>query len=290
MSVRFEVDHVTTYTYSRPVFLEPQLVRLRPSCDLAQHVHRFALEIEPPPAGRTELTDAEGNGVTHVWFDGLTDRLVVRSSFEAETLRGNPFDFVVLDPGGLPPRYAPAEREALARFLAAEDPPAAAALAEEAAGAAGDVPEAFAMELTRRINARFVHEVRERGEPHPAAETLARGRGSCRDLTVLYVEACRAAGLAARFVSGYQEGDPSVPAQHMHAWAEAYLPGAGWRGYDPTNGIAVADGHVAVARAPGPAGAAPTAGTFRGTGVRAQMRAEVAVRVSPSARARGSRS
>jgi transglutaminase-like putative cysteine protease len=72
--------------------------------------------------------------------------------------------------------------------------------------------------------------------------------GSCRDLAVLYCDACRVMGIAARFVSGY-ECVTTVAGQNadMHAWAEVYLPGIGWRGYDPSRGLAVSNGHVAVA-------------------------------------------
>ena len=104
--------------------------------------------------------------------------------------------------------------------------------------------------------------------------------GACRDLTVLFMECCRSLGLAARFVSGYQEGDKGTDRRYMHAWAEVYLPGGGWRGFDPTHGIAVTDRHVAVASGPTPATAAPISGTFRGTGAIARMEAALRIEVT----------
>lgn len=108
----------------------------------------------------------------------------------------------------------------------------------------------------------------ERLEPGvlPPQRLLAERVGSCRDLAVLFVEVCREAGIPARFVSGCQEGDPDVPEAELHAWAEAYLPGIVWRGYDPTHGLVVTDRHIALAAAPEPEQTMPLIGTFRGTG------------------------
>lgn len=89
------------------------------------------------------------------------------------------------------------------------------------------------------------------------------------------METCRAVGLAARFVSGYQEGDPNAAERHLHAWAEVYLPGAGWRGYDPTHGLAVADGHIALVASALPKSAAPVTG-----GVRGRARSELSYKLS----------
>ena len=106
--------------------------------------------------------------------------------------------------------------------------------------------------------------MRSDGPPRPAAETLAAGEGSCRDLAVVFSEACRAAGVPARFVSGYETAAASGEHAYMHAWAEAYVPGGGWRGYDPSRGLAVSTSHVAVAAAADPALASPVAGSYRG--------------------------
>lgn len=94
------------------------------------------------------------------------------------------------------------------------------------------------------------HEIRESGDPQTSAETFARRQGACRDLAVAYIECCRTVGIAARFVSGYKCGfDRPGEDAYMHAWVEIFLPGAGWRGYDPSIGLAVADGHIALVSA-----------------------------------------
>ena len=92
---------------------------------------------------------------------------------------------------------------------------------------------------------------------------------------MLFIDCCRVVGLAARFVSGYQEGDPETIKREMHAWPEVYLPFAGWRGFDPTHGLAVRDTHIALASAPGPTGAAPISGTFRGSEASATLTHEI---------------
>jgi transglutaminase-like putative cysteine protease len=97
---------------------------------------------------------------------------------------------------------------------------------------------------------------------------------------VLFIDICRAVGLAARFVSGYQEGDADQDRRYLHAWAEVYIPGAGWRGFDPTQGMAVADRHVAVAAAADPQFASPVMATYRGNNVEAELIADVAIETS----------
>ena len=116
------------------------------------------------------------------------------------------------------------------------------AIADKVEGSA----TAFLGALADEIHHGFHHVGRLEGEPTSAAETLATLTGACRDTAVLYIAACRSQGLAARFVSGYSMHHPPEVSEHeLHAWAEVYLPGGGWRGFDPSLGLAVADGHGA---------------------------------------------
>src|SRR5262249_22663127 len=130
----------------------------------------------------------------------------------------------------------------------------------------GDTIE-FLMRLARRIAETCKSITRDGGDALPAELTLAQRQGACRDLAVLHIEACRQAGLAARYVSGYHEADAGRHDDHMHAWSEVYLPGGGWRGFDPSTGLAVADRHVALAAGAHAASAAPIVGSFRGNAV-----------------------
>ena len=147
-----------------------------------------------------------------------------------------------------------------------------AAWAAELAAAVEHNTTAFLMQLADRIHHDFQHVGRFEGEPMAPEQTLAGRRGACRDTAMLFVAACRSQGLAARFVSGYSIHHPPEVTEHeLHAWAEVYLSGAGWRGYDPSLGLAVADGHLVLATAPDHILAAPVTGTYRGTGVTSTM-------------------
>lgn len=264
--MRYRALHETRYAYESPVFLEPHTVRLRPRDGAGQRLESYALSLDPAPAGVTEALDLEGNVVSHAWFEGTLDSLTVRSAWEVETTRSNPFDFLLL-PAGLRPlpwAHDPAWPEAL---LARGPAPAAGVtrLARRLAATSPLVTDFLSL-LVTELYSTIAVEVRETGEPHPPGETLIAGRGSCRDLAVVFVDACRAAGVPARFVSGYQEGDPGQQRRDLHAWAEAFIPGGGWRGFDPTHGLAVSDRHIAVAGAANPRDAAPVAGSYRGSG------------------------
>jgi transglutaminase-like putative cysteine protease len=122
----------------------------------------------------------------------------------------------------------------------------------------------FLTGLCHQMFATFRQMTRPEGSPWTSLETLSRMEGSCRDLAVLFCDCCRVVGIAARFVSGYECASAVAAHPYMHAWAEVYLPGAGWRGYDPSRGLVVADTHVAVAAAADPALASPVAGDFFG--------------------------
>lgn len=276
----FEIRHLSEFEYCIPVFLEPHLLRLQPRSDGAQRLHEFSLEVEPYPAGTTAMTDVYGNTVHRCWFNGTTPRLTVRSRSVVETLRENPFDFLLETQNTrLPLAYTPGELEALRPYL--HDGTRGTdvnSLTEELAVAGGGSVPAFLTGLNRRIWERIDKEERPNGPPREPSETLRLGRGACRDLTVLFLAVCRRAGIAARYTSGYLHLDDEHPDPNLHAWAEVYLPGAGWRGYDPTHGLAVSDRHVAAAAAPDAAETIPVAGTFRGTGARSELRYEIAIR------------
>ena len=279
----FRAHHVTRYRYSRPAFLEPQIVRLTPRSDPNQRLTDFRIEITPEPSGLSQYLDAEGNSVVKAWFDGLTDSLVIQTRFLARTLRSNPFEFLLEADEGyrLPVIYRGGEAAAVERFLAnGSGAGAAAQYAQEVIDAARGETLRFLYGLNQRIHEEFRIVVREEGEAYSAEQTLGCGEAACRDVANLFVECARAAGLAARFVSGYQAGDRNQTPGRLHAWAEVYLPGAGWIGYDPTQGLAVADAHVAVAAAPTPAGAAPLTGWFRGTEVESAMETSLNIDVA----------
>ncbi|MCE9606533.1 MAG: transglutaminase family protein [Planctomycetia bacterium] len=293
----FHIKHATRYRYTRPVFCEPMTIRLRPREDVAQRLLRYNLWIDPEPAGMSHFVDLDGHTATQVWFDRLVTSLSIVVSSTVETLRTNPFDFL-LDPVALrlPMVYPTPIQHGLMPYLELSPPepgttvdtccgerardPAFAETLDRLLRITGAQTLPFLSELTNWIHSTFEKIIRDEGAPCSPSETLRTRRGSCRDLTVLFNELCREAGLAARFVSGYHEREGSDGRRHLHAWSEVYLPGAGWRGYDPMAGLAVADRHVALASGAEPILAAPTYGTFRGTGASSTMDTQLVIRTA----------
>ena len=137
-------------------------------------------------------------------------------------------------------------------------------------------PLTFLSLLNQTLYEKFTVQPRKEGAPLTPPVLLEKKQGACRDLTVLFMACCRAVGIAARFVSGYvcgqYEGGGEDGTPELHAWAEVYLPGGGWQGYDPTLGLVVAEQHIPLAASYTPAGAAPVTGNYRGTGASAEMR------------------
>jgi transglutaminase-like putative cysteine protease len=282
--VLFHIEHVTEYRFQPAVFLEPHQLRLQPRTDGSQVLRNFALAIEPEPMVLSHVLDPEGNVVACAWFREKHDRLAIVARSEVETTRENPFDYLLTPKScRLPVGYSPGEVATLGLGRVRQQRGAGAdlvyALANRLLSAQGSELIPFLSGLNLAIYEQLETIHRPEGDPWAPASTLEMRRGACRDLAVLFIDACRAVGLAARFVSGYHEGDVVAGHHELHAWAEVYLPGAGWRGYDPTLGLAVADRHVAVAASNDPCVTSPVTGTFRGSPVDAATHAEVHLRV-----------
>ncbi|TVS00143.1 MAG: transglutaminase family protein [Phycisphaerales bacterium] len=265
-----EIRHEVRYAYTRPVFVEPQTLRLTPRRDAAQELLSFSMEIEPAATGETRTIESDGSEARVVWFDGEHDALRVVASSRVRTLRANPFDWIITEAGvsGLPASYPAEHGAALGPMLSRSGEDGEVGVwAEGISERAERSPAGFLNLLTETIHAEWVMIGREEGDPFSPERSLREKRGACRDVAMLFIEACRCQGLAARFVSGYSvHHPPETIRQELHAWTEVYLPGAGWRGYDPSLGLAVADGHVAICSAPDHRLAAPISGSYRGTG------------------------
>jgi len=273
----FKIRHRLRFAYDSPAVLGPQTLRLRPREDGSQRLLDHLLQFTPQPSLRSSCLDENGNVVEHAWFVGRTMELALQAESTVETLRQNPFDFVIDgDYTGLPwgKRIENGHGGAAAALLGPVEPEAAAVALELRKNGGNDALP-FLMRLNRWINEKITYEVRPDGPPLAAAETLRLGRGACRDLAVLFCAAARAEGIPARFVSGYHEGDPLLRTKELHAWAEVFLPGAGWRGFDPSTGLACADRHIALAASPDPTGASPLWGRFGSTTAESKLEAEV---------------
>ena len=277
----FEISHKTTYTYSRPVFLDLHHLRIRPRSDGVQHVTFFDSKVEPRPSGSADGLDIDGNSIENVWFQGLTEKLIVESRAKVITRYRNPFNYILAERADrLPVSYQDPIQPYLAPYTVRHNE---SQLVEQFARLIANRTEwktlRFLTMLTREISEGFQQTARAVGLPKTAEETYLSRTGSSRDLAMLYMDACRYVGIAARFVNGYYDDAGAKDQLTLHSWSEVYLPGVGWRGYDPSVGLAVTDRHVAIAAAGDPLLSAPVSGTFRGNAVSAELRAEIDIRV-----------
>ncbi|WOD38321.1 transglutaminase family protein [Nodosilinea sp. E11] len=282
--MRYQIRHLTRYRYQQPVTLRPHTLRLRPRSDGAQQLLSFDLAVTPTPRQQSTITDTDGNATTGLWFaSDPGDQLEIVATAEVVTCRTNPFDYLA-EPWAatLPIDYPTTLKTVLAPYL---DPgealsPGVVDLAQTIAAEVEGNVGVFLTTLTTKIYQACDYTVRPTGNPWPAGVTWGRRRGSCRDFAVVFMEACRAVGLAARFVSGYEEGDATSLDRDLHAWAEVYVPGGGWRGFDPTHGLAVSDRHIALVASPFPAQTLPISGAIQeGSRVGSTLEAEIRVTV-----------
>lgn len=270
--MRYKIRHSTWYEYSRPVFIEPHLIRLCPRTDPAQNLLSYQVLVEPEPAGLGNGLDAENNPFHLIWLNDLTDRLQITAAFTVETTKTNPFDSFLTSGDALPIALSACERAVLGPYLdyfaltGSAELGLLEAFCDKAMSRSGGKVLAFLNQLNSDLFTTIDKTVRLEPGLQTVGETLRSSSGACRDTAVVFLAACRKMGIPARYVSGCQEGDPEQPEAELHAWAEVYLPGFGWKGYDPTHGLAVADRHIAYAASALPENTAPLSGSFRGTG------------------------
>ncbi|MFZ5485339.1 MAG: transglutaminase family protein [Pseudomonadota bacterium] len=267
---RLNIQHVTEYLFGTPVTLLPHRLLLRPRESHTVHIESSTLEIFPGH-GLQWKRDVLDNSVALVHFTEAADRVRIASELVIQHYEDNPFDFLVDDYAVSHPfDYAEQERIELAPFLQAVFPADREAVRGWLDGSGWLRPqETFTLldRLNRQIARQFLYVKREAPGVQSPAMTLARQSGSCRDFATLYMESCRSLGLASRFVSGYlftSDFDPGLAS--THAWAEVYLPGAGWKGFDPTSGEVADNRHIATAVARHPEAVPPVAGSFIGPG------------------------
>jgi len=276
---RLNISHFTEYLFSAPVSLQPHRLLLRPRENHNVRIESSILNIDPPHTLQWKR-DVLDNSVAVASFPEVSDRLRISSRVVIQHYGENPFDYLVDDYAVIHPfEYAKEEQPDLAPFREAVYPADRDAVRHWLDGLYLQSPmQTFTLldRINREIAGRFGYQLREEEGVQPPAQTLTLGSGSCR----LFMEACRNLGLASRFVSGYLYAQATEAGNaSTHAWAEVYLPGAGWKGFDPTSGEVTGNRHIAVAVARHPESVPPVAGSYVGSpGQRPSL--SVAVRVS----------
>jgi uncharacterized protein (DUF2126 family) len=283
MAIHVALSHRTRYMYDRPVALSPHIVRLRPAPHCRTPVFSYSLRLSPRPHFINWQQDPHGNYLARIVFPEKARELTIEIDLVAEMSVLNPFDFF-LEPSAetVPFRYEAWLHKELAPYLevTAAGPlfqQLVATLAPACDTGTSRAEARATVDFLVDLNRRLANDIRYiiRLEPGVQApeDTLALGSGSCRDTGWLLVQVLRSLGLAARFVSGYLiqltpdvkplDGPtgPSADFTDLHAWAEVYLPGAGWIGLDPTSGLLAGEGHLPLAATPDPFSAAPVTGS-----------------------------
>jgi len=268
---RLEILHRTYYNFHGTVQLGPHRLLLRPREGHAVRLEFSRLEIVPTASIRW-VRDAYDNSVGIATFVQTTRALQIVSELIVQHYDETPLDFVVADFAvNYPFVYDTDTIDVLQPYLIAPAPPDQAALRAWVEGLwkPGEPIQSYGLleRLCTGIHRTLSYQLREQPGVQTAADTLARGVGSCRDFSTLFMEAARLLGLAARFVSGYLNA-PSADGRGgaSHAWAEVYLPGAGWKGFDPTIGELVGSKHIALAVARSPDTVSPVSGSYFGPG------------------------
>ena len=279
MAIRVAVNHRTEYRYDRPVALSPHVVRLRPAPHTRTPIVSYSLKVEPKQHFINWQQDPFGNFLARLVFPERTERLLVEVDFVADLVVINPFDFYAEDYAlEFPFDYEPLLKRELGPYLEVTEKGKLLTdwLSSVQRTKQGSVD--FLVALNQRLQRDIQYIVRMEPGVQTCEETLGLARGSCRDSAQLLVQILRSMGLAARFASGYlMQLKPDVkpvegPAGSevdfvdLHAWAEVFLPGAGWIGFDPTSGMLAGEGHIPVACSPAPESAAAISGSAEVSG------------------------
>jgi uncharacterized protein (DUF2126 family) len=274
MGIQVALNHRTRYGYDKPVSLGPQVVQLRPAPHSRTPILSYSLKVTPARHFLSWQLDPHSNHLARLLFPDKTNEFVVEVDLTAELSPSNPFDFL-LEPGfeDYPFEYVAEMARDLEPYRLVK--PAGRRLHAFLDGLSrkkrGTI--SFLFELNREVRDEIGYVTRLDPGVQSSEESLESRTGSCRDSAWLLVEVLRHLGIASRFVSGYliqlapdeaaleKPGGLQTDSADLHAWAEAYLPGAGWIGMDPTSGLFTGEGHIPLVCTPNASNAAPIGGT-----------------------------
>ncbi len=282
MGIHIAIEHRTSYVFDRTTTIHPHIFRLRPAPHSRTPILAYSLNVSPKDHFLNWQQDPFGNYLARLVFNEPAERLDITVDLVADMTVINPFDFFVEESAekypflyepqtarDLDPYLRPTTQagERMKRWLDGFDRSSRVRI------------EDFLVAVNHRLYEDIAYSVRMEPGVQTPEQTFERGVGSCRDTGWLLVEALRHLGLAARFVSGYLvqlttdqpaldgPGGPEADFTDLHAWAEVYVPGAGWIGLDPTSGLFAGEGHIPLACTPHPVSAAPITGATSQTEV-----------------------
>lgn len=289
MPIRYDIVHTTVYRYREPVEFGEHRVMFRPRDSHDLRVLATDLQVSPEATVRL-IQDPHSNSVALVQPLEASDELKITCTFTIEHARSQNLE-LPLSPSAefFPFSYTVEERFDLEHYLRPHyDDPDGALSAWARQFVRTDGPTGtrdLLIKMNQHIRDQFRYEARDDEGTQSPLETLALGSGSCRDFALLMMEAARRLGYATRFVSGYlydpaldeaaksaENEEPGVEGPHSatvgagstHAWLQAYLPGAGWVPFDPTNNLLGGSELIRVGVARDPSQAAPISGTWYG--------------------------
>jgi len=274
MSIQVALNHRTQYRYDKPVSVGPQIVRLRPAPHCRTPILSYALNVTPAGRLLNWQLDPYNNHLARLLFPDKTNEFVVEVDLVAELSPFNPFNFF-LEPGVqyFPFEYSPELAQDLEPYRRIDPvgPLLQSFLGTLSREKQGTI--SFLVDLNRRVRSEIDYVTRLDPGIQTCEQTLEKRTGSCRDSAWLLVQILRHLGIAARFVSGYliqlapdettfdSPSAPQTDSADFHAWVEAFLPGAGWLGMDPTSGLFAGEGHIPLVCTPNASNAGPIDGT-----------------------------
>ncbi len=273
MAIRVALNHKTSYRFDRPVSASPHVIRLRPAVHSRTPIHAYSLTVQPANHFINWMQDPFGNFQARLVFHEKIRELLIEVDLIAEMTVINPFDFFVesyAENYGF--EYKPELRQELIPYLEIREyGPTLKDWLAKVTREPGRIVD-FLVEINRRLQQDIAYVIRMEPGVQTCEQTLTKRSGSCRDSAWVMVQILRHLGLAARFMSGYliqlkadvkSLDGPSgteVDFTDLHAWAEVFIPGAGWIGLDPTSGLLAGEGHIPLTGTPDPSSAAPMTG------------------------------
>ena len=264
--MKLGLRYQTTYRYEEPVGFSPHDVRLFPRSDRFSRVRRFDFSTTPKATIRYGR-DLFENTVASCYFPERSKELTFRLAINLDLDEKDPFHFILAPEAvEMPFEYDERTRDLLAAYRNPQEKQELTVPGWQApARKKRRATVATLVDLNKQLHECIGYERREEGEALSPAETLRRGRGACRDVSVLLAEILRQAGLAARLTSGYlRESDSETKRAEgsLHAWTEVFLPGAGWIGLDATNGVFSNHNFIAAAVGLAPGDITPISGVY----------------------------